>query len=214
MKLAAPLFGLIVVGFFATTTLACSGSDDESSTENTANSSSPKDAQVVGVYEAALTADAKPDMIARLALAEGQYMLFSADCVRTKAQGCEREGTFSIDRARDLIELVDNKDGSKSSFPFSVISSKMVDSKANNGTMLTPKGICIGTQSECEARRQSGQGGQGVLVTPAEAPVVNPNQILIQCRGNCAMTIRMNGQELTTTGQELNVTVPAPAPNP
>jgi hypothetical protein len=187
---------VLALGSLGGIIIGCGGDDEPGGTNgNTAS--------VVGVYEALNVADLAPNAIARLALAEGQYLLFSAECVRSKAGGCEREGKYSFNATRDRIDLVDNRDGTTSSLPFTVLSVG-TGAAANNG--VRPKGICIGTESECDAK----QGGQTLIVgdqSPDE--IVKPGgQIVIQCTGNCAMTIKVNGQELTTTGESLNVTVP------
>lgn len=206
---------------FASSTVGCSADEPGGAT----NTGGKADARVVGVYGSALRVEELPEgSIARLALADGQYLLFTAECIRSGAsagKSCAEEGRFTLSSANDRINLVSDRDGSTRSLPFAVLRSRYTE----DGHGLAPKGLClVGYDPRCPLPSSSSSGSStssssssssssgATLIVGEQQQLATPSQVLIQCRGNCAMTIRVNGQELTTTGEELTVTVPTPAP--
>jgi hypothetical protein len=132
-----------------------------------------------------------------LLLGDGQYAAASRACDDGRAR-CTSEGTYVLSPDRASIELTDAATGSTRTLPFAVIAAGAP--RAGQGA-LGPRGLCL-VGHNCPGDRPAEPSSEA-LVTPAESAIV------IQCTGNCAVTIRVGDQVLESTGQSLTVTVPA-----
>ena len=180
------------------------------SAESTSESQGP---DIQGVY-----ASASDGPIEKVAFGRGEYTMVSKACSDGAAH-CTSGGTYAMSADQSAIELTDTKTGTKQSIPFSVL--KAGAPPAKGGPLLTKGLIIIGQEPAQSTETPTEQGDSPVTngdspvtggdspVTPGGTTLPGGMSITIQCTGNCALTIQMGPQTLTTTGQALTVTVPA-----